>query len=373
MSISETVWHSVFLSNVLFSLNHGSGFPVHFWSLSVEEQFYLVWPFVALLPSRILWKVCCIMIIAAPASRMYLYGHLSNVEASLYSLTSNVDCLAFGALLALFERGKLRSFPFPYAFVGCIGAILTMCVLASDFSGHWAYGIVLWPTAIACLTASVIAWMDGSPTAVTIVCRPALQYLGRISYGIYLFHLPVGRYLFDQTSARDMPPFAFFFVALGVTVAVASASWYLIEKPFVALGRKRGSGVKPSRVAMSVAIACAVIFVPLGLNQLFLRGLLPVILMTTRIVDYGPKTVDLAHLDSAGTPVWMKIEGDPPQGTVAVVGDTRIPMWKTDNVVAFMLTPELLACSSKKSVFLEKRGFITVERTAAVQVNIGNK
>lgn len=372
MSGSEALWHSAFLSNLYFSLNHGDGFPIHFWSLSVEEQFYLVWPFITLLPSRILWKVCCVMIVAAPASRLYFYGHIHNVEATLYSLTSNVDCLAFGALLALFERGRRQGLSFPHVFVAGIGAVLAMCVFAGDLSGHWAYGIVLWPTAIGCLTASLIAWMDGSQTAITVACRPTLQYLGRISYGIYLYHLAVGRYLFDQTEVRNMSPLAFFLIAFAITVVVASASWFLIEKPFVELGRRHRDGAKSRRIALSMAIACAVLLVPLGLNQLFLRNALPVVSLQTKIVDYGPRTIDLAHLDPAGTPIWMKIKGDPPPGTVAVVGGERIPLSMSNNVVAFNLTPDILAHPSQQGVFLEHRGFISVARSAQVQVQIGS-
>ncbi|MDR5818072.1 acyltransferase [Caballeronia sp. LZ033] len=372
MSGSEALWHSAFLSNLFFSLNHGDGFPIHFWSLSVEEQFYLVWPFITLLPSRILWKVCCAMIVAAPVSRLFFYGHIHNVEATLYSLTSNVDCLAFGALLALFEQRRQQGLAFPHVVTGCIGAVLTMCVFAGDLTGHWAYGIVLWPTAIGCLTASLIAWMDGSPTAIAIACRPTLQYLGRISYGIYLYHLAVGRYLFDQTVVRNMSPLAFFLIAFAITVAVASASWYLIEKPFVALGRRHRDGSKSPRIAMSMAIACAVLLVPLGMNQLFLRNALPVVSLQTKIVDYGPRIIDLAHLDPAGTPIWMKINGDLPPGTVAVIGGERIPMWKSDDVVAFKLTPDLLLRPSHQTVFLEHRGFVTVARTAQVGLEIGS-
>lgn len=87
---------------------------------------------------------------------------------------------------------------------------------------------------------------------------------------------------------------------------------------------------------------------------------------------YGPRTIDLAHLDPAGTPIWMKIKGDPPPGTVAVIGGERIPVSMADNVVAFNLTPDILAHPSQQAVFLEHRGFISVARSAEVQVQIGS-
>jgi len=81
----------LFLSNALSSIEGKFLFPVHFWSLSVEQQFYLFWPFLLLITGRrqLIWA-CAAMVAISPFSRWYFAEVLQNMPASYYSLMSNL-------------------------------------------------------------------------------------------------------------------------------------------------------------------------------------------------------------------------------------------------------------------------------------------
>lgn len=227
-------WHMLFMSNTLFAVKGEFLFPIHFWSLSVEEQFYLFWPLLMLLPVRHLMKVCIVMLIVSPLSRWYFAAELHNFPASYFALNSNLDCLAAGALLAIFERAKL-SVP---NCVGVAGAVLLAALTFAGFAGIHAPGD--WPmaTAFAAVAAWLISWLDRTPRVATMVCNPATRYIGRISYGIYIYHLLVGDYVL-HTSVGKQSPWLFVIISMAVTIALASLSWHLIESPL--LKRRRAT------------------------------------------------------------------------------------------------------------------------------------
>ena len=109
----------------------------HFWSLAIEEQFYLVWPMVILLLSRAAaMKLCVMMVIGAPLVRVGLFSafeHPVGLWATMYFTLSKVDTLALGALLALTARspGGLAKFArlAPYSFAVALFLLAPLLVL----------------------------------------------------------------------------------------------------------------------------------------------------------------------------------------------------------------------------------------------------
>jgi peptidoglycan/LPS O-acetylase OafA/YrhL len=107
-SIRETiVWHSLFLSNVLFFLQGEFHGPFsHFWTLAVEEQFYIFWPWVVLLlPLRFLPRVLVLLIVLSLVVRAALFfgGHVRFAQHSTL-VFANFDTLGLGALAGCFAR-----------------------------------------------------------------------------------------------------------------------------------------------------------------------------------------------------------------------------------------------------------------------------
>jgi hypothetical protein len=290
------------------------------------------------------------------------------VQAALYALNSNLDCLAVGALLGLIERGKIRVPNAAINLLGAAGVALLALVVVRSLDGGPAFVLSLFPTSIACISAWLISWLDRRPDAVSALCNPALMYIGRVSYGIYLYHLAVGQHLIDQTSARNLPPFEFFVLAFALTVVIASASWYLIEQPIIALGR--GTRKKRLRALVAALTVTAVIGIPLGVQALYERDLLPVEPLQVRVLDYGPKEVEAGHLanlqPNGSSAMWMKINSPLPDGTTAVIDGKHVATIENFPVVTLELPPSVLKIPGEKRIFFERRNMLSVERSAPV-------
>jgi peptidoglycan/LPS O-acetylase OafA/YrhL len=222
-----------------------TGMLGHFWSLSIEEQFYLAWPLVIRNFSRCrLIQVCAAMIVVSLLLRtaFYLYGW----NYAAYVLTiCRMDGLAIGAVIALALRNHedwLLLLKFAPA-VTMLSAV-SVAILAwhsAAFSGVWmltagltAFGLFFG----GCLTLAV-HFEPG------FLKMPTLRFFGKYSYCLYCVHQPIIQLLVRAGFAFDVlvalvrqPAFAAVitnFMLIGVSVAVALASWHLFEKHFLRL------------------------------------------------------------------------------------------------------------------------------------------
>lgn len=107
-------------------------------------------------------------------------------------------------------------------------------VAASNVAGHKAVGIVLTATATSGLTVWLMTTLALRPSLPQPMLNPAIRYVGKISYGIYLYHMVIGAYLLNA-GLRAWSLWAFVTLATAITIAVAALSWHLIERPLLAL------------------------------------------------------------------------------------------------------------------------------------------
>ena len=230
--VRQTIgWHLTYLTNVyLFDRGSWHGSISHLWSLAVEEQFYLVWPIVVLAaPQRRLPAIIAATIVAAPITRLLIGGPMNSVLP-----TSCLDSLGAGALLAL------PAMRIPMMRVGFAAGLPVLAVsLALRYAGFTG---VPFEVALDLGVSLSAAWMVGSAAqglgglaGLVLSARPVVD-LGTISYGVYLFHgfMPyvLGRYV---TGFIDMPWPLRALLLTTATIAIASVSWQVFEKPLLAL------------------------------------------------------------------------------------------------------------------------------------------
>lgn len=233
------------------------------WSLAVEEQFYLLLPwFMLVCPRRLLVPACVLAIVLGPASAAVLSWDRWGLPNPGLLLPPNLDCLGAGVLLAvLLDRERVRDWLAArpalltgWLAVGAIGfALLTLGRIPQVPFG----GPVLATFYAAVLAHAVL--LPRSPLA-RALRLPGLRWMGEVSYGVYLFHLPilfaVYGYLLGQPDAypviRDRWCLAGTVAALVLTLSAAALSWRYFERPIVEFGR-RWSYTDPSRTTRPAA------------------------------------------------------------------------------------------------------------------------
>ncbi|MCC8408164.1 acyltransferase [Mucilaginibacter sp. UR6-1] len=236
----------------------------HLWSLALEWQFYMVWPFFLwFVPQKrittiLLWLLPLSMVIRALGYTInehlpYLVGFNGDATAKAlapYVLPfSHIDAFVFGALLC---KVKVRRFlSKPQVIYTCMAlvvitglmlvAVIPSYTLASmgwpsnlPLAYQWVWGYSLLNLTSAAIIAGIVE--KGNARILALSRSSVLQYLGKISYGIYVYHPIV---IFAMLNFRDKVP-AFtgkpvfeLLIVIGITVAIAHLSYEKFEKRFL--------------------------------------------------------------------------------------------------------------------------------------------
>jgi peptidoglycan/LPS O-acetylase OafA/YrhL len=260
--VLDQIWYAVFyIYNFFFSTTifQASYFLDHFWSLSVEEQFYVFWPLLILIvPERFLKRMFISFIMLGPVFRLFFFFlHNSGIfrflvddpALALYPLAfSHIDAFAFGAYISRFQIPKARQqfflliglipilgFVTEYIATGRIGDISAFgypLLLQNAYKFIWAYSLLNYFFTVIIYGVVQDGWFTGF-----LEWRP-LRYLGKISYGLYVYHFPViwfsGR-ISDLGIAQHFVQPLSALIALLVTILIASLSFQFIERPITNL------------------------------------------------------------------------------------------------------------------------------------------
>lgn len=241
-----TNWWYIF-QDVSYFEAMGAPSPVtHFWSLAIEEQFYLIWPPLLLLlfskrvKKRHIQLGLLVAAIASAAAMAILYSPQADPSRVYYGTDTRAFSLLIGAFLA---------FEFPPARVNghgrqgftardrkialgvgsaALAGILVMMVVVNGYSPFLYYGGI---ALLSLLTgALIITLADGrSPLARFFALRP-LVWIGKLSYSIYLWHYPLLLLMNPRNFTGETPWFAYVGQAL-VILAVSAISYYVVETP----------------------------------------------------------------------------------------------------------------------------------------------
>jgi len=212
------------------------------WSVSLEEQFYLFWPMLIRLfrPQRLVpLAVGCLVI--ATVSRIVVV----QLKMPAVMLWTNTFCrlepIALGALFAVYVRRRTWA-PRPVirALLLAIGAALPP-VLSVLLLNTPSYTSSLYYPGVAIGCVCILAAFYAEPAGIR---QPTLVYLGRISYGLYVFHALAISIAFlpasgaHQTGMKVLLLGFRFAVALGLTIGLAALSYRFLEEPFLRIKRK---------------------------------------------------------------------------------------------------------------------------------------
>lgn len=259
---TDQLWFWAYLQN-WYVVVEGTSLPqkhiTHFWSLAVEEQFYLLWPFVVAFTSRrSLTAVCIGLVVGAMAFRLLFVLQDLGWEAVYRSTVTRVDTLALGALLAIITRSKrgLRGLA-PHAwwiFLAAMGLLAGLIIVTGQRLSQGAatrvVGFACLATMYAVLVLAVMTFPDRHPLVRLMRTHP-LRWLGKVSYSLYIFHFPICMILyhgvFEDRFEGTLPEhLAFFAATLAVSGILAAATWRLIEAPILRLKRHFQVGPAPS-------------------------------------------------------------------------------------------------------------------------------
>jgi peptidoglycan/LPS O-acetylase OafA/YrhL len=214
----------------------------HFWSLAVEEQFYVLFPLLLLLVLGrrrprllLLGAVLAVLAVASTVQAGLLFSSAETSTRAYYGTDSRGAELLVGALLALListptgPRALARRWNVVLQYAG--GAALlglgAACAVLSQHDAYLYYGGLL---AIAVLTATVIAAavQPGSLVGRVLSIRPLVE-LGLISYGAYLYHWPL--FLLLDEEFTGLSPLPLLALRLGSTIGLAWLSYWMVEHP----------------------------------------------------------------------------------------------------------------------------------------------
>ncbi len=218
---------------------------MHFWSLCVEEHFYLFWPPLVrnfTLPS--MQRIAIGLMIVSPALRL-LFNHLGNPTAMSVFTACRLDGLACGAIVAILMRSEsgrsmmLKSW-LPALILSALAfAALNFCPsdLKLEKTIGISFAILSFGSLIAAVTLNKISRLRPG------LENPVLRFFGKCSYALYVLHQPVFLLLASRPERSSLDPVSDFLAlhALGfaLTIGLALLSWKYLESPFLSFKRGR--------------------------------------------------------------------------------------------------------------------------------------
>lgn len=280
-ALQEVPWLVTFTQNIKMIIESyapgtaWNGFA-HLWTLSTEQQFYLAFPILLLLPSRRSRTLVLLgVIVAAPLIRYgtgcwavaYGFDDLRAAFAVYAFGPAHFDAFAIGTLIAMYRHEitqnrrlapmaailalaitaiyTLTYMLINFTLIGGISVNLTRNILSGIIFGQgreiWAYFVPV------CVSGAILVGiLAGDPRCLRVCRLPGLQAIGRISYGGYLFHVPVLMILISLVPAFGRPVtgelsygvhILLFFCAYLITVGAAWLSFTYVERQLSRLGR----------------------------------------------------------------------------------------------------------------------------------------
>ena len=287
----------------------------HFWSLAIEEQFYLFFPIVALVlmrlgGRRLLASACGVV---AAASIGLMWWQRSDFDRIYYGTDTRVAELLFGVLLALWWSSRERNTTVRTSrepIFDALGIAAVLGVLVAWFSiGEASPGLAKGglPLYAALSTITIYAGTRAGLFS-RVLSTSGMRWAGLLSYGLYLYHWPVFLVLSPDRTGLSLVPL--FVVRMSVTVAIALLSYFLLEMPV-----RRGTLFSTTRTAGTAAIA--------GILGVVVCAFAVTLHTPTSTVPYANMKVDqIGHQQERLYPTSSPPPSSLPPATIWLIGDS---------------------------------------------------
>ena len=204
------------------------------WSVSIEEQFYLLWPLVMYGCIRRLKAIAVMLLVAAWGMRVVLVlGGATSLWPYWGNTVARMDPIAAGALVALLLNGRLPKLANAMRVTMLMAGMLLLVACGMFLPKTGPPALVAYPLATLAALLLLLGFL-GAPWSYP----RGLEYLGRISYGLYVFHILALRLAHTYVRAEFPVAVLFslrFLTALLLTLAMAAISFRWLEMPFLRL------------------------------------------------------------------------------------------------------------------------------------------
>ena len=248
-------WHFILVNSNYFNETAASSPLLHTWSLAVEEQFYVIWPLVVLgvmhftKSLRALFALCCAAALASATWMYVLYDGGLNTNRAYLGTDTRSQCLFIGCALAVglvllarrsHEEGRLAKGELwqpagatgtllcgVVGLVGALAAVALWVLTTSTSSFPYTGGFFLIGLAVGGVILSAVA----APRSIVprVLSLTPVRYVGRISYGLYIWHWPI--FIWLDHARTGLAGYELFAVRVLVTFGVSVVSFHLVERP----------------------------------------------------------------------------------------------------------------------------------------------
>jgi peptidoglycan/LPS O-acetylase OafA/YrhL len=238
-------WHATYLSNVFIAARaEWQGHFSHFWSLAVEEQFYLLWPWV-IVGARAAWLGPALVatLLAGVGARAIAASRGLGEPFWALVPAGSADSLAVGGLIAWWtsSSGPRWQRPWPAGAIAGAAALVWIGLAVAERSGPWPPAVAVWRQLVQGVVFGWIVWRATggfSGAAGRLLGHPAMVAVGRISYGIYLVHAFAPIVVDALLRAGGAPGIGVLgsgtraLAAGAASLVMATALWHLVEAPW---------------------------------------------------------------------------------------------------------------------------------------------
>ena len=321
----------------------------HMWSLSIEDQFYLLWPVILFALIRYAGRrgalaATIVLIVACAGWRVWLALQGATVERLYNGFDTRCDTLLVGCALALSGIGRPDRIPPAVAtmvrvlWLPC--AVALIAIMAAFQWGDRAMFLGGY-TLVALLAAVLILATLQQTLFARMMEYGPLVATGRISYALYIWHYPVWFVLHVDYGVSMM---ASGLLTIPLSFAAAAVSYFVVERPFLRLRYANGRSTRmigPAAVGfMAGAFAFGLVYfvAPATLSRIFERP--------GEIVDFGPRQIALGESfnrqPSGNSAMWIKTRSIPANARIQFNG-TLLNTVVTDTVLTAEIPGALLA------------------------------